>query len=73
MAPPLTKMNKEKIKYVIQNPLKLGAAALGRKLGVDRTTIMYWQKKLILNGFPVNKGCPIIASDKLLEELKKEL
>lgn len=73
MARPLAKMNKERLKYLIDNPQRLAWAAIARKFEVDHTTILYWVRKLRREGFVLNepdhqKG----GVEQLLDELKKE-
>ena len=73
MPRPLSKMDKERIKYVIENPQSLAAAEIARRFGVHHTTIIYWQKKLAREGFRVNKGRTTNETGLVLSEIKKEL
>jgi transcriptional regulator of acetoin/glycerol metabolism len=69
---PKQKMTKEKLKFFIQNAGKMDTTALARELGVDRSTLYHWKRKLKKKGISVNFS-ELSPNERMIEEVKKEL
>lgn len=71
MGRPIHKIDKEKLKYLVENSNKT-ISQQSRDLELDRATIYYYRKKLKKAGFDIK--VPLQSEvDVLIEELKDEL
>lgn len=67
------KIGKAELKFIIDHYPIWGLSPLGRKLGVDHTTVLHWVRKLRSAGFDLPKPKAVNAEKvAVIEELKKE-
>lgn len=75
MGRPLTKMNKEKLLFLIENAGKISNVEIAKSIGVDTTIVIYYRKKLAKHGLvlPKFERTAASAADDLIKEVLNEL
>ena len=68
MGRPISKMNEEAIRFVVDNSGKMSFIGMARKLKVHHTTILYWRRKLAQRGIHIESHV-VGEADKLLDKL----
>lgn len=58
MGRPLTKMTLSKLRFLLENSGKLSTVKIGKKLGIDHSTVIHYQKKLKKAGYKITKFDP---------------
>jgi len=67
-----TRLTKADVRFIIEHYGAMDTKAMGERLGVDRSTVSYWVKRLRIAGFRLNKRTNYSEANNIIADLQKE-